>query len=56
MRALPLAVREEYEPPTSPYPVPSGLARPTEGGSSHAEKTIPVGPLWVRRIFQTQKS
>ncbi len=43
-------------PLASPYPVPSGLARPTEGGSSHAGKAIPEGPLWVRRNSQTQKS
>jgi hypothetical protein len=32
------------------------LARPTEDGTSHAGKTIPAGPLWVRRNSHTQKS
>ena len=56
MRALPLAGREEYEPLGSLYPLPSRLARSTEDGTSHAGKTIPAGPLWVRRNFRRRKA
>ena len=56
MLILPLAGREEYEPPRLAISVAERGGAFERTRNWPFRKPIPAGPLWVRKNFQTQKA